>query len=213
MSRPTESLRRERPGKASILRAAVTVMGEDGYEGASMRDMAARAGVSVAALYYHFPSKHDLLREFLDEAWDVLLARIDRRLANVGPTPTERLDEIVGTLIASYLHDEFAQLASNVALREYTRLEPVARAAIDAKRERLLRLVSQVVADGVAEGVFTTDEPTEAARAIITLCTSLVEPFPHMGRSMAEVIALYQRFARSIARTPRAGSALEPVDS
>ena len=45
-----------------MMRAAVTVMGEDGYEGASMRDIAARAGVSVAALYYHFPSKQDLLR-------------------------------------------------------------------------------------------------------------------------------------------------------
>ena len=73
----------ERPGKAAILRAAVEVMGEDGYEGASVRSMAARAGVSVAALYYHFPSKHDLLREFLDEAWDVTLARIDRRLQGV----------------------------------------------------------------------------------------------------------------------------------
>src|SRR3954468_23191434 len=103
-----------RPGKAAILRAAVEVMGEDGYEGASMRDMAARAGVSVAALYYHFPSKLDLLREFLDEAYDITLARIDRRVSCVDPTPTARLDEIVATLIASHLHDEWAQLASNV---------------------------------------------------------------------------------------------------
>ncbi|MEZ5255873.1 MAG: helix-turn-helix domain-containing protein [Ilumatobacteraceae bacterium] len=51
-----------RPGKDAILRAAVRVMGEQGYEGASTRDMAAAAGVSVAALYHHFPSKHDLLR-------------------------------------------------------------------------------------------------------------------------------------------------------
>src|SRR5947208_14016702 len=116
--------RRERPGKAAILRAAIEVMGEDGYEGASMRDMAARAGVSVAALYYHFPSKLDLLREFLDEAYDVTLARLDRRLAAADPTPVARLDEIVGTLIASHLHDEWAQLASHVAFREYTRLHP-----------------------------------------------------------------------------------------
>ena len=52
---------RLRPGKVAIIRAAVAVMGEVGYESASVRDMAARAGVSVAALYYHFPSKHDLL--------------------------------------------------------------------------------------------------------------------------------------------------------
>ena len=51
------------------MRAAVAVMGEVGYEAASVRDMAARAGVSVAALYYHFPSKADLLREFLDGKW------------------------------------------------------------------------------------------------------------------------------------------------
>src|SRR4051812_43008898 len=98
--------RRERPGKAAIMRAAVEVMGEDGYEGASMRDMAARAGVSVAALYYHFPSKLDLLREFLDEAYDVTLNRLDRRLAAAGPSPPARLDEIVSTLIASHLHDQ-----------------------------------------------------------------------------------------------------------
>lgn len=182
----------ERPGKAAILRAAVAVMGEDGYEGASMRDMAARAGVSVAALYYHFPSKHDLLREFLDEAYDVTLARIDRRLAPVGDDPGERLDSIVSTLIWTHLHDQFAQLASNVALREYTRLNPPERAAIEVKRKALLDLVEGVCAE------VGSREPREAGRAIVTLATSLVEPYTDMGRSLEEVIELYQGFARSL---------------
>ncbi|HVM53350.1 MAG TPA: TetR/AcrR family transcriptional regulator [Acidimicrobiales bacterium] len=184
----------ERPGKAAILRAAVAVMGEDGYEGASMRDMAARAGVSVAALYYHFPSKHDLLREFLDEAYDVTLARIDRRLASAGDGPAERLDSIVSTLIWSHLHDDFAQLASNVAMREYTRLNPPERAAIEVKRKALLDLVEGVV------GEMGSADPREAARAIITLATSLVEPYVEIGRSLDDVIALYQGFARALAR-------------
>lgn len=183
----------ERPGKAAILRAAISVMGEDGYEGASMRDMAARAGVSVAALYYHFPSKHDLLREFLDEAYDVTLARIDRRMAGVGDDPGQRLDSIVSTLIWSHLHDEFAQLASNVAFREYTRLNPPERAAIEVKRKALLDLV-----EGVVEQL-GSDEPREAARAIVTLVTSLVEPLPDIGRPLDDVIALYQGFARVLA--------------
>lgn len=198
MAAPDDTVRRERPGKAAILRAAVTVMGEDGYEGASTRDMAARAGVSVAALYYHFPSKHDLLREFLDDAYDIIVARLRRRLADADPDPASQLDEAVGTLIASNLHDEFAQLASNVALREYTRLAPPQRAAIDAKRMEVLDVVEQVVVAGVAAGVFTTGTPHETARAIVALCSSLVEPFPHMERSMAEVITLYQGFARSL---------------
>jgi AcrR family transcriptional regulator len=193
--------RRARPGKAAIMRAAVEVMGEDGYEGASMRDMAARAGVSVAALYYHFPSKLDLLREFLDEAYEVTLARIGRRLETLGePTAASRLDEVVSTLIASHLHDEWAQLASNVAFREYTRLNPPDRKAIDRKRRKLLQLVTGIIEEGVATGEFAVGDPKEAGRAIITLSTSLVQPFAEMNRKMADVIELYAGFARAIAR-------------
>jgi AcrR family transcriptional regulator len=187
-----------RPGKAGILRAAVAVMGEDGYEGASMRDMAARAGVSVAALYYHFPSKLDLLREFLDEAHDVTLARLHRRLAAADPSPPAQLDEIVATLIATHLHDEFARLASNVALREHMRLDGADRRAIDDKRHQLHRMVERVIVRGVASGDFATDEPHEAARAVVILVSSLVEPFAEMGRTMPEVIALYQAFVRNL---------------
>ncbi len=187
-----------RPGKAAILRAAVEVMGEDGYEGSSIRDMASRAGVSVAALYYHFPSKLELLQEFLDEAHEVTLARLDRRLAAADPSPGAQLDELVATLIATHLHDEFARLASNVALREYTRLHPPEREAIDEKRQRLLSLVESVIDGGLSTGDFTCGEPRETARAIVTLCTSLVEPFGEMARTMPEVIDLYQGFARRL---------------
>ena len=198
----TESEKRERPGKVAMMRAAVEVMGEDGYEGASIRDMAARAGVSVAALYYHFPSKLHLLGEFLEEAHEVILARLERRLLSADPTPTARLDVVVSTIVASNLHDKFARLASNVAVREHTRLEKPERKVIDEKRRRLLQLVQGVIESGVENGDFATGEPREAARAIITLCSSLVEPFPEMHRSMAEVIVLYQGFARAIAATP-----------
>jgi AcrR family transcriptional regulator len=177
------------------MRAAVEVMGEDGYEGASIRDMATRAGVTVAALYYHFPSKLDLLREFLDEAYDVTLARIERRLATVSDKPTARLDVIVSTLIWTNLHDDFAQMASNVALREYTRLHSPDRAAIEVKRKALLDLVESVVA-----AIGRSKDPREAARAIITLSSSLVEPYADIGRPLDEVTELYQRLARAIAR-------------
>jgi AcrR family transcriptional regulator len=190
-----------------MMRAAVAVMGEDGYEGASMRDIAGRAGVSVAALYYHFPSKQDLLREFLDEAYDVILARLDRRLAAAGPTPAARLDEVVSTLIAARLHDGFARLAANVAFREHTRLQPPERASIDRKRGQLLHVVEQVLIDGVDAGAFTVATPREAAHAIVTLCTSLVDSFAATQRPMAELIAIYQGFARAIAGTVSAGAA------
>jgi AcrR family transcriptional regulator len=194
---------RHRPGKTAILRAAIEVMGEDGYEGASIRDMAARAGVSVAALYYHFPSKLDMLREFLDEAHEVTLARLERRLAAADPSPPAQLDEAVGTLIATHLHDDFARRASNVASREHTRLHGPERAAVDDKRRRIRARVAAIVAAGVATGDFAVDDPDEAARAILSLTWSLVDTFGEMGRTMPEVITLYQGYVRNLVGCPR----------
>lgn len=191
----------KRPGKVAIMRAAVEVMGEYGYEGASMRDMASRAGVSVAALYHHFPSKLDLLWEFLDESYDVTIARLNRRLRDVDPSPPARLDELVATIMASYLHNEFARLAANVAFHEYTRLPPKERSSIDRKRRRMLKMTTDVIAEGVETGDFEVSNPAEAARAVLTLASSLVESFGEIGRPMQEVIELYQGFARGIANS------------
>lgn len=166
-----------------------------------MRDMASRAGVSVAALYHHFPSKLDLLWEFLDESYDVTIARLNRRLRDVDPSPPARLDELVATIMASYLHNEFARLAANVAFHEYTRLPPKERSSIDRKRRRMLKMTTDVIAEGVETGDFEVSNPAEAARAVLTLASSLVESFGEIGRPMQEVIELYQGFARGIANS------------
>ena len=94
-----------------------------------------------------------------------------------------RLENVVATLIWTHLHDEFAQRASIVAVREYTRLDPADRAAIEVKRKALLDLVEGIVRDGIASrGASATDEPREAARAIVTLTTSLVGVYAEMDR-------------------------------
>ena len=81
-----------------------------------------------------------LLREFLDEAYSVTLARIDRRLEGVDG-PVARLESVVGTLVWTHLHDDFAQQASVVTIRAYTRLGAPERAAIEVQRKALLDVV------------------------------------------------------------------------
>ena len=180
------------------MRAAVEVIAEDGFEGASTRDMAARAGVSVAALYHHFPSKLGLLREFLDEAYAVTLARIERRLDGVEGA-VARLENVVGTLVWTHVHDEFARRASVVAVREYTRLDPADRAAVEVQRKALLDLIEGIVRDGILSKAFRTDEPREVARAVVSLTSSLVGVYAEIDRPLDDVIALYQRFAVNLA--------------
>jgi AcrR family transcriptional regulator len=189
---------RQRPGKTAIMRAAVTVMGEVGYEAASVRDMASRAGVSVAALYYHFPSKADLLREFLDEAWEVSLARIERRLRLAGDDPFARLDSVVGTIVAGQIHDDFAKLASNVALRDHVRLAPPERTVIEKKLKRMRMIVERVIVEGNEAGEFSVDDPSVGSKAILALTNNLAKTLSAERRTKDDVIAIVQRFSRAI---------------
>src|SRR6476619_5526104 len=69
---------REAPGstKARILDAAEMVFAARGFEGASTREIAARAGVNISSLHYHWESKETLyftvFRNIYDQIVDLL---------------------------------------------------------------------------------------------------------------------------------------------
>jgi AcrR family transcriptional regulator len=54
--------------KQQLLATALELFDERGVRGASMRELARRAGVDVRTAYYHFESKRDLLRSLFEEA-------------------------------------------------------------------------------------------------------------------------------------------------
>ena len=55
--------KRPRDRKAQIARAASDAFSTSGFHAVSMEQIAARVGVSAAALYRHAPSKYDLFRD------------------------------------------------------------------------------------------------------------------------------------------------------
>jgi len=192
---------RRRPGRVSLMRTAVGLMGERGYDGTSTRDIASAAGVSVAALYYHFPSKLDLLREFLHEAHDVVLARLRKAIDTAPDDPRARLDAAVQALVWSNIHDAWAQSAATVAWREHGRLAPADQDAIAAKRVDMMDALAAVITDGLERGAFSTVDPKPVASAVLTLCISVVDPLPEMGSTLDEVIELHQRLAAALCNT------------
>ncbi len=64
------SKRREKAAatRVRMLRAAIEVFAEEGYVGARMADIAARAGVAVQTLYLVFHTKPELLQQCFDHA-------------------------------------------------------------------------------------------------------------------------------------------------
>ena len=64
-----------------ILEAARKVFEAEGLDGASLRAIAAAAGYTPAALYFHFPSKEAIYAEVLQASLARLRAAVDRAVA------------------------------------------------------------------------------------------------------------------------------------
>jgi AcrR family transcriptional regulator len=69
---------------AAILEAAAAVIGEKGYEGATMAEIASRSGTKIGSLYRFFPNKESVAdtilvsaRENIDAVFDRFDARVD----------------------------------------------------------------------------------------------------------------------------------------
>ena len=80
--------------KASILKATIASLAEHGYAGTTMAGIAARVGVSRAALVYHFDSKNTLMTAVINAIYDEMAAMY---LAAAHPslTPQERILAVV----------------------------------------------------------------------------------------------------------------------
>ena len=105
--------------RGEILDAALAVFGEKGYEAGTMREIAARVGVSEPALYRHYESKEAILTDIVATAGDritaymgegfrqidganvrpALYALLERRRRAIGPgrTPSESRGAVMDT--------------------------------------------------------------------------------------------------------------------
>jgi len=66
---------------SEILDYATEIFADKGYEGASMRDLSRRSGISLAGLYYYFESKEKLLYFIQRHTFTTIIERLRRRLA------------------------------------------------------------------------------------------------------------------------------------
>ncbi|EOD64894.1 TetR/AcrR family transcriptional regulator, partial [Amycolatopsis vancoresmycina] len=75
---------RPRNRRQLIVEAGATLFSERGYHAASMEEIAARVGITAAALYRHFPNKYALFAECANVMADRLVAALGEVPADAG---------------------------------------------------------------------------------------------------------------------------------
>lgn len=95
----------ELSARDKILAAAEEMFAEGGYDGTSLRQIAAKAGVPITLISYHFSSKLGLYRTVFERRSPVIVS--DRRaglaLAELEPDPDRRLEMIIQSFLLPLL--------------------------------------------------------------------------------------------------------------
>ena len=103
---PSAPATRRRPGQAreELLAAAQEVFTEDGYSGASLRQIAQRADTTQAMLYRHFSSKAALFEASVLEPFSRFVTELNQQWsgANDSALPNDRLIESFTTQVYDF---------------------------------------------------------------------------------------------------------------
>ena len=162
---------------SDILRHASEAFYEHGFHGTTVRDIAARVGVTVPALYYHHENKEAILVAVLEAAIDDLLPRGEAAVAEAGGDPARAMANLVRSITLHLtVRARVAALDS-----EYRYLTPAARAGYTELRKRNELLMRSVVERGVAQGVFVVDDAAEATRAVLGMLQAIARWYDETG--------------------------------
>ena len=156
--------------RRTIVIACAAAFGESGFHGASMAEIARRAGISHTGLLHHFPRKENLLTAVL-ELQDERSASFLREHGTFGPErdPVIVLRGMVRTLVERDRHAGLVELGAvltgEAAASAHPAHDHFARRYADIRRF-LSRLYVRLQAEGRLAGEVSPDELAAATIAL-----------------------------------------------
>ena len=154
----------------SLLAVAVRTFNERGYDGTSMSDLAAAAGISKSSIYHHFTSKEQLLNLAVSRALDFLFHVLDEPAALEGPAIARVIHVVRRTV--EVLVAELPYVTLLLRVRGNTETE---RWALQKRRE-FDRRVAAMVEQAGQDGDLRSDlDPRLATRLLFGMVNSISE--------------------------------------
>ena len=154
--------------KRTILAAARTVFAEQGYAGASMRDIARVAGFSVGGLYLYFKNKEDLFQTFMLEWMNNLNNRTHEALTELSD-PVQAISAFITISI------DFARTNKEMIILQGR--EWGFSFGIDLKKDFFAerrRILAEIIRNGMGAGVFGSYDADRAAKVIFNILRGFV---------------------------------------
>jgi AcrR family transcriptional regulator len=157
--RRTRETAEPRPGRRPIpmlrtrvLRSAMELFGERGYEDVSIDDVAAQAGVGKGSVYRQFGSKEQLYAASVIEGFVQLRGQIEDGLVGVASIP-ERITAITHHVLFYFWNRRHFF----ILLRDPARLPRAQEVRYRKERAQLSAVIGGVLREGAREGLIRDD--------------------------------------------------------
>jgi len=177
--------------KDRIKRVAVDLFFQKGYFATSISEIVSGCGIQKASLYYHYPSKEDLLFHILETTMDDLMEFLEANLVDIADIE-ESMRSAVHGHVRFHLERQKETFIASAELRgltaEHYRI-------IVEKRDAYEAIFQDLICRGRDHKVFAPGDVKILSYAILTLCTAGAAWYKPNGRlTVDEIAGIYENF-------------------
>lgn len=170
-----------------ILDAAAECFRERGFASTRLSDIAERAELQAPSLYYHFPSKEELVEEVLALGVRQTFAHVQAQVdAAPADDPLARLAAAVRAHLTMVLETGNYSAAN---LRLYGQMPDDIRKRLQRTQQKVGRYWNELLTDAQRAGAVRDDLDLSAARMLILGALNWVSEWYHPGRLTPEQLA------------------------
>ncbi|MGF7159171.1 AcrR family transcriptional regulator [Rhodoligotrophos appendicifer] len=182
---------RARENRNALIKAAAEIVGESGFEGATITEITRRAGISLGAFYQHFDSREHLFDQLLPDVGALLISALSQETH-------EAKDAIEGEERAIKAYFRYLNSGSPI-MRLFKESEVYAAKTYDAYMNDVLRRYTRTLRRRKAEGAFTSFDDRELEAVALMLTVARVEFFQRYasrGQDTAWIEAAFVKIVR-----------------
>ena len=152
--------------RAAVLAAAATEFSERGYTRATIRRIAERAGLTSAAIYYHFPTKLACLEAVLSDVDAIMRSYWEPIMAREGHIADRTAQLLRASALINREHPHMARISARTFM-EQAAGHPEMSQVMKPVRAYTLGVFDRLVEDAVARGELPETESAQAVRDMI----------------------------------------------
>lgn len=171
--------------RADIVRAAGRLFHAKGYAATTIRDIAGAVGMQSGSPFYHFKTKHDMLRAVVLEGMTAINAAVAQAAAS-GQSPRATFEAMLRAHLGQLLGEHGRDFAASL-LHESRHLDPQALAEVVALKDRYEAMWQKALKDLKGAGLIADDSPVARLFLLGALNWTVQWYRPDGSRTVAQI--------------------------